>query len=496
MVLDNLGDSLKRTLKKIANAVHVDAKLVKEVVRDIQRALLQADVNVKLVVELSKTIEKRSLEEKPPAGMSNREHVIHIVYDELVNILGESRELPIKKQIIMMVGLYGQGKCVHPQSNISLSSGDIITAEQLYEKYRVNYEEDRLDDGSIIDVSSADIYVPSFNPKTLRNERKKVSHLWKLQGKHLLQVSLDAGNDFSVKVTPEHPFFILRNGNFLKIRADELRSDDYVAVPREYSITGKEHDLFTDLKQHDFDVIINPSSAKTILHSRFDIILEAVDNLNYKRNYCSFTLDLKKGRVPIQLLEGTDVPRDYLTLKSKKSHVNIRFPRFLTCDLAEFLGYFIGDGHLTTTYVEIISADTEIINRVKTLSSCLFGIKPYVKKDKRSNAYKIVLASTTLASIFKNLFHFPPGKKGPNLSIPDCMLSSSDLILSRFIQAYFDCDGSICKSYRNIEITSESRILIKQINLILHRFGIFSCVSIKRVHAKPYWKLCIEARYT
>ena len=110
MVLDNLGDSLKKTMKKIANAVHVDAKLVKEVVRDIQRALLQADVNVKLVVELSKKIEKRSLEEKPPAGMNNREHVIHIVYDELVNILGESRELPIKKQIIMMVGLYGMGK--------------------------------------------------------------------------------------------------------------------------------------------------------------------------------------------------------------------------------------------------------------------------------------------------------------------------------------------------------------------------------------------------
>jgi signal recognition particle subunit SRP54 len=110
MVLDDLGDSLRGTLKKIANAVHIDSKLVKEVVRDIQRALLQADVNVKLVLELTKKIEKRALEEKPPAGMSNREHVIHIVYDELVNILGASRELPIKKQIIMMVGLYGQGK--------------------------------------------------------------------------------------------------------------------------------------------------------------------------------------------------------------------------------------------------------------------------------------------------------------------------------------------------------------------------------------------------
>jgi signal recognition particle subunit SRP54 len=110
MVLNDLSESLKGTLKKIANAVYIDSKLIKEVVRDIQRALLQSDVNVKLVLNLSKKIEKRALQEKPPAGMSNREHVIHIVYDELVNILGKSRELPIKKQIIMMTGLYGQGK--------------------------------------------------------------------------------------------------------------------------------------------------------------------------------------------------------------------------------------------------------------------------------------------------------------------------------------------------------------------------------------------------
>jgi signal recognition particle subunit SRP54 len=110
MVLEDLSTSLRGTLKKIANAVYIDSKLIKEIVRDIQRALLQADVNVKLVLQLSKKIEKRALEEKPPAGMSNREHVIRIVYDELVNILGDSRDLPIRKQIIMMVGLYGQGK--------------------------------------------------------------------------------------------------------------------------------------------------------------------------------------------------------------------------------------------------------------------------------------------------------------------------------------------------------------------------------------------------
>ena len=110
MVLEGLSKSLRETLKKVTSAITIDAKLIKEVVRGIQRALLQADVNVKLVLELSRRIEKRALEEKPPAGMSPREHVIRIVYDELVKIVGEGKTLPIKKQIIMMVGLYGQGK--------------------------------------------------------------------------------------------------------------------------------------------------------------------------------------------------------------------------------------------------------------------------------------------------------------------------------------------------------------------------------------------------
>jgi signal recognition particle subunit SRP54 len=110
MVLEKLGGSLRDVLKKIANASHIDKELVKEVVRDIQKALLQADVNVKMVLELTKELERRALTERPPAGMSSREHVIKIIYDELVKILGKQREIELKRQTIMMVGLYGHGK--------------------------------------------------------------------------------------------------------------------------------------------------------------------------------------------------------------------------------------------------------------------------------------------------------------------------------------------------------------------------------------------------
>ena len=110
MVLNALGDALRNTLRKIAGASHISPELIKELVRDIQRALLQSDVNVRLALELSKKIETRALDEKAPAGMTGREHVVRIVHQELVSALGEPRTLKLGPQKIMMVGLYGQGK--------------------------------------------------------------------------------------------------------------------------------------------------------------------------------------------------------------------------------------------------------------------------------------------------------------------------------------------------------------------------------------------------
>ncbi|MBI4451438.1 signal recognition particle protein, partial [Candidatus Woesearchaeota archaeon] len=113
MVLEKLGESLKATLSKIAKSLFVDEKLINELVKDIQRSLLQADVNVKLVLELTERIKERSLKEQP-AGLSKKEHVVHVVYEELTRFLGGETgdlKLPDKKPaVVMLVGLYGSGK--------------------------------------------------------------------------------------------------------------------------------------------------------------------------------------------------------------------------------------------------------------------------------------------------------------------------------------------------------------------------------------------------
>ncbi|MEM3788388.1 MAG: signal recognition particle receptor subunit alpha, partial [Candidatus Bathyarchaeia archaeon] len=114
MALERLGASLHEALRKLFRAAVVDEAAVKELVRDVQRALLQADVNVQLVLDISKRIEERALKEKVPPGISRREHVIKVVYEELTRFLGEKpvplKVEPGKRKVLMLVGIQGSGK--------------------------------------------------------------------------------------------------------------------------------------------------------------------------------------------------------------------------------------------------------------------------------------------------------------------------------------------------------------------------------------------------
>lgn len=112
-MLGNLGKNLTKTMKKLAGMTIIDEEVVKEVIKDIQRALIQSDVNIKLVLNLSKTIEDRALNEEPPKGVTAKEHVIKIVYEELVHLLGDkAAEVQVEKKPykILFMGLQGSGK--------------------------------------------------------------------------------------------------------------------------------------------------------------------------------------------------------------------------------------------------------------------------------------------------------------------------------------------------------------------------------------------------
>ncbi|MEM4348436.1 MAG: signal recognition particle receptor subunit alpha [Candidatus Anstonellaceae archaeon] len=101
---------MRQALARFTGAPVADEKAVKALCRELQRILISSDVNVKLVFELTKKIESRSLDSKLPPGLSLREHVVKVLYEELVGMLGESFTPKISPHKILLLGLYGSGK--------------------------------------------------------------------------------------------------------------------------------------------------------------------------------------------------------------------------------------------------------------------------------------------------------------------------------------------------------------------------------------------------
>src|SRR4051812_18702643 len=109
-MLEKLSGILKKTTDKIANALFLDKNVVESIVKDLQRALIEADVNVKLVLELSEKLRKAAYDERIK-GLEKKEHLIKILHDELKSILGQERQIVLgKTNTFMMLGLYGAGK--------------------------------------------------------------------------------------------------------------------------------------------------------------------------------------------------------------------------------------------------------------------------------------------------------------------------------------------------------------------------------------------------
>jgi signal recognition particle subunit SRP54 len=112
-MLDSLREGLQAAVKKLVGSTTVDEKAVKEFVRDLQRTLIQSDVNVKMALEVTERVEKRTLEEKPVAGVTRKDQVVSVLYEELARLLGGEGGLHLDKNktsVIVMLGVQGSGK--------------------------------------------------------------------------------------------------------------------------------------------------------------------------------------------------------------------------------------------------------------------------------------------------------------------------------------------------------------------------------------------------
>jgi len=107
-------EGLRNAVVKFLRGGGTYQKAVDGFIKDLQRELIKADVNVRLVFQLTRRIRERAIKEEPPPGASRRDWFIKIVYEELSNLFGGEREPAIEPRkipwIVLLVGVQGSGK--------------------------------------------------------------------------------------------------------------------------------------------------------------------------------------------------------------------------------------------------------------------------------------------------------------------------------------------------------------------------------------------------
>lgn len=113
----NLSEKLEKAFKKFRNKGRLTEADVKEGMREVKLALLEADVNFKVVRDFVKTVTERAVGSEVMESLLPDQQIIKIVHEELIKLMGETNsKLTISSKpptVVMMVGLQGSGKTTH-----------------------------------------------------------------------------------------------------------------------------------------------------------------------------------------------------------------------------------------------------------------------------------------------------------------------------------------------------------------------------------------------
>jgi len=109
-MFDNLSKNLTDLIRRITTGSAIDRAAVEEILKELQKILLQSDVDTALANGLVSNVRKKCLEEKIPAGLTLREYILKTIYEELVKLLGEKPAELMGKKRLMLIGLFGSGK--------------------------------------------------------------------------------------------------------------------------------------------------------------------------------------------------------------------------------------------------------------------------------------------------------------------------------------------------------------------------------------------------
>jgi DNA topoisomerase-1 len=375
-------------------------------------------------------------------------------YSDFVN------ELMKKEKLIAKEG----PRCVTGDTLILLSNGEILTIKEIVEDKNKTH-------------------ILGINDK-FEIIQEKILEKYKFPAEKVIKIKL--ANNEDVSVTPDHPILTLVDGKSEWLEAKNIKPGMFIAVP-EITIVNRQKkpssileifDLFDFHEQKKILMIFRKSFRRMVKRKTRlrKLTKEIYTNLNLKAN--TVRSYFQRSKLPYlivkyllkkQIVEEKDI-KNYIVGYTYASGGNkiIKLPFYLTKDFLYFIGFIAADGHNTGEEITIdnLPKEKEIFIH---LSRKIFGLEA---KDYKEH---IAIASKLLCEIFNKLLVYK-GKKARKLDIHNVLLKQPDGLVANYIAGFFDGDGSIFKTGKNINISisSYSKTFLKKLKTILLTFGISS----------------------
>ncbi|MDI6806504.1 MAG: radical SAM protein [Candidatus Aenigmarchaeota archaeon] len=340
--------------------------------------------------------------------------------------------------------------CVDPDTYIQSSNGEII----------------KINDLKVEDPISCDTKNMSIEPDICVGKRKDVKKIYEI-----------VTNTDIIYASDNHPFFVF-DGNEIKIvQLKDLKKGDYLLKVRKLPIKGEIQKL------PEVDFVHYKLTNAGIKFLRKKIKRKDVGKFAKQLGVTRYTLleflGLRKDRKNIGLKKETILKLckilalDFIKKYFKPSgYSNFKIPEYATYEFCRFVGYVLGDAHVDKNTLSFKDSRLEVAKYYANLSHKLFGIKPTIKKKGRS--YHVIISSRAISKLFLKILGTSTSGKSATYStertVPEIIQKSNIKGVEAFLGGFYDAEGSV--GPRWVSLVSGSKDLLRQIKLLLLRFGI------------------------
>ncbi len=354
------------------------------------------------------------------------------------------------------------GQCLLPETLVMKSDGNIAMISELHNPNKVL----------------------TVNMATMELEKTDITDKWETKKSGVKITSKYPRTE--IICSNDHTFFVIGD-TIAEKSARELIVGEHLLMPETVRIKGAAKRFETNIYYNSYIVnekgrhLLKKKRAKQNLFQRelakkSDVTQTAISSIEIGKR------DIKAGLLK-ELCRALGIDFTEFVKKYCKPKSGIILPKKLTPELAQFIGYFSGDGSFEAERLTLHERDSETILKYRKITEPLFRPNIRTRFRESKNYYDMRIYGKPIVRFIRN--EFPEITGALETRIPSVILRANDKVLSGFLKGFFDAEGYVIKG-RGIGLGINNKIMAQQIQLCFLRFGIVASLNEYDNRRNPY----------